>query len=356
MLNRISIIILLIICVLSIFSCDPNELPEIYGYESSFGGQGSDPGQFDHPTYITIVMEDGRGYGTIIVSDTYNGRVQTFDLSTGDFISEWSNAGSVALTAPTGITYAKRESTRGYGTIIVSDTYNGVAGCGYFDVDTPSSAPTSASTQLMTAEGAESAGVTHMEYTSTTKAIYFETYLVDSHNNEIEIFDENGDSLGTWNVGNFAGVNITGLVNFQDLEYIAFSSDFEYHGTLAGMVFIVDQGNNKIFKINLDAYQSDDKPNIISQIGEEGTGDGQFNSPSGIDIDKNNNIYVADTGNNRVQKFDEFGNLLAIFGDAEGDGKLNAPTSVYVTDDGLYVYVVDSGNSRVVKFANQTSQ
>ena len=41
--------------------------------------------------------------------------------------------------------------------------------------------------------------------------------------------------------------------------------------------------------------------NII--LGSSGTGNGQFMSPSGIAVDSSNNVYVADAGNNRIQKF-----------------------------------------------------
>ncbi|MFC5530320.1 SMP-30/gluconolactonase/LRE family protein [Cohnella yongneupensis] len=44
--------------------------------------------------------------------------------------------------------------------------------------------------------------------------------------------------------------------------------------------------------------------------GSLGTGDGQFNHPSGIAIDSEGYIYVADSGNNRIQKFDSEGRFI----------------------------------------------
>ena len=41
----------------------------------------------------------------------------------------------------------------------------------------------------------------------------------------------------------------------------------------------------------------------ITKFGSAGSGDGQFNAPYGITFDKNNDIYVADSRNHRVQKF-----------------------------------------------------
>jgi DNA-binding beta-propeller fold protein YncE len=37
--------------------------------------------------------------------------------------------------------------------------------------------------------------------------------------------------------------------------------------------------------------------------GSEGSGNGEFKDPSGVAIDSSDNVYVADMGNNRIQKF-----------------------------------------------------
>jgi tripartite motif-containing protein 71 len=42
---------------------------------------------------------------------------------------------------------------------------------------------------------------------------------------------------------------------------------------------------------------------LLTTWGSEGSGDGQFGEPGGIAVDGAGNVYVADTGNNRVQKF-----------------------------------------------------
>jgi hypothetical protein len=66
----------------------------------------------------------------------------------------------------------------------------------------------------------------------------------------------------------------------------------------------------------------------------------------GLTLDKNDNVYVADTGNNRIQKFTFDGTYLANF----GQGQLNQPHGVAVDNAGN-VYIADSGNYRVVKYA-----
>ena len=70
--------------------------------------------------------------------------------------------------------------------------------------------------------------------------------------------------------------------------------------------------------------------------------------PWGIALDEENNVYVADWGNNRVQKFSPEGEFLMAF-DAPGDGERRRPSGVAI-DRGGDVYVADWGNDRVQVF------
>ena len=61
-------------------------------------------------------------------------------------------------------------------------------------------------------------------------------------------------------------------------------------------VYVADLFNNQIQKF-------DSNGKFITKWGSEGTGDGQFDNPSGIALDSSGNVYVADWGNNWVQVF-----------------------------------------------------
>ena len=92
--------------------------------------------------------------------------------------------------------------------------------------------------------------------------------------------------------------------------------------------------------------------NFLLQWGSAGTGPSQFNSPgtNGMALDPSGNVFVADTGNNRIQKFDHDGNFLLQWGSAgSGNGQFSSPNGLAVDGTG-YVYVVDNGNNRVQKF------
>ncbi len=81
-----------------------------------------------------------------------------------------------------------------------------------------------------------------------------------------------------------------------------------------------------------------------------GSAPGELSSPKSIAIGPKGNIYVADTGNDRVQKFSAEGELLRVWG-ARGasPGNFDEPNCLAVDADGN-VHVVDTWNHRVQKF------
>lgn len=84
-------------------------------------------------------------------------------------------------------------------------------------------------------------------------------------------------------------------------------------------------------------------------FGGKGSGDGQFHGPEGVSFDKNGGLYVVDTGNNRIQKFDEEGTFILKFGESgDYEGCLNNPTDIAALKD--RVYITDTGNARIASF------
>src|SRR5918999_5317769 len=65
--------------------------------------------------------------------------------------------------------------------------------------------------------------------------------------------------------------------------------------------------------INSRVAKYDRNGDWVKSWGEPGTGPGQFNTPHAIAIDRNNNVYVGDRGNRRVQVFDTDGKFLRMF-------------------------------------------
>ncbi len=80
-------------------------------------------------------------------------------------------------------------------------------------------------------------------------------------------------------------------------------------------------------------------------IGSLGIDNGEFNEPRGMFVDSDGNVYVADTRNDRIQKFDANGVFVEIVD--FGNTSLSDPSDVFVDLSGN-VYVADTRNNRVV--------
>ena len=108
-----------------------------------------------------------------------------------------------------------------------------------------------------------------------------------------------------------------------------------------GNVLVADSGNGRIEKFSSNGT-------FVTSIGSRGKGQGQMGEPNGIAVDRAGNIYLADAGNHRVQKLAPDGRFVAEW---KGPGPgFYGPRRVAVGPDGS-VYVVDQGHCRIAKFS-----
>lgn len=109
-----------------------------------------------------------------------------------------------------------------------------------------------------------------------------------------------------------------------------------------GKIAVTDFARDRVYVLT-KSFQT------LFSFGGSGNTDGLFHGPEGVCFDSAGNIYVVDSGNTRVQKFDQKGNLILKFGE-EGDyeGKLDSPTDAVVESN--IVYVSDTGNKRIALF------
>lgn len=75
-----------------------------------------------------------------------------------------------------------------------------------------------------------------------------------------------------------------------------------------------------------------------------------FNSPLGIDVDGQGRVYVADSGNHRVQAFTAKGEFLFAFAIPAKLGHLADPTDVAVNKAGTLCYVADNDNHYILVY------
>lgn len=85
-------------------------------------------------------------------------------------------------------------------------------------------------------------------------------------------------------------------------------------------------------------------------FGEYGNQPGQFNEPSSLTIDPRGFLYVADTGNNRIQKFDSDGNFKKEIGGFGWEKeRFDHPTALSARN-GLDVFISDHYNHRIERY------
>ena len=86
-------------------------------------------------------------------------------------------------------------------------------------------------------------------------------------------------------------------------------------------------------------------------MGSYGDREAEFTLPEGIAVDAEGCLYVADTLNNRIQKFTTDGGLIA---ETWGNSEFHLPHGITIDGQG-YVYVADTGNHSIKKFFSDGS-
>jgi DNA-binding beta-propeller fold protein YncE len=102
-----------------------------------------------------------------------------------------------------------------------------------------------------------------------------------------------------------------------------------------GLLYVADAPAHLIRVLRLDGTRA-------GELGQRGTGPGQFNFPSFLAVGRDGNLYVVDTMNYRVQVLAPDGRFVASVGrHGDGSGDLSAPKGVAVDAAGR-IYVADA--------------
>jgi sugar lactone lactonase YvrE len=116
----------------------------------------------------------------------------------------------------------------------------------------------------------------------------------------------------------------------------------------SGNIWVADSGHDRVLEFNA-------KREYLRELGEEGTGPGQFNGIGGIATNSSGDLYVTDSANNRVQEFGPEGEHLRTLGSSiMSSGQLLDPGAVAIDSSGD-VWVLNSHGggtySRVVEYS-----
>ncbi len=162
-------------------------------------------------------------------------------------------------------------------------------------------------------------------------------YIADSRNHRILHLDAEGNLLHSWGEFGASDFNTNIMAPggvFNEPWGVAVGPD--------GSVYVADTWNNRIQKFTPEGE-------FVTMWGQFGTAElpTNFWGPRGVAVDPEGRVYITDTGNKRVVIFDSSGNHLGDFGGAGlGPGQFDEPVGIEVDDQGR-VYIADTWNMRV---------
>jgi len=164
-------------------------------------------------------------------------------------------------------------------------------------------------------------------------------YVGDSWDGRIQKFSSEGEYLLTWSIES----NIQPTRRINDIVI----DDFDN-------VYVVDSEQNQVLKFTTNGE-------MITSWGGAGSNQGEFNftehsanqNNGSIAVDSSGKIYVLDTANHRIQKFDSNGNFLSLWGSFGSEaGEFQYPETIAIDQKGI-LFVADSYNQRIQKFTTE---
>ena len=286
-------------------------------------------GSFHSPSGVVV-----DGSGQIYVADTYNNRIQKFDPQ-GNFITYFGTSAPSSNSANSSFHYPIGIAVDGYGHVYVADSFNNRVQkfdpqgnfITFFGASAPSSSSANGSFNIPYGVAVDGSG---------------NVYVADTSNNRIQKFDPQGNFI------TYFGASAPSTSSANGSFHYPWGITVDGNGD----VYVSEPANNRVQKFdaqgNFITYFGASAPNASSA-------NGSFNSPQGVAVDGSGNIYVTDTNNNRIQKFDSQGNFMTYFG-ASAPNSSSANDSFYLpygiaVDGSGHVYVADRFNNRVAVYA-----
>jgi DNA-binding beta-propeller fold protein YncE len=334
------------------------------GFAGAWGGFGSKPGQLAFPRALASDPA-----GDTYVADTANDRIEVFNPE-GDYLRTLgiSAHGPGVLSAPHGLAVdptgqllvSDTDGNRIEAFSSGSDTYTGqwtLAGGHSADFYYPEGIGIDPRGSVYVADtgnerlvrlwgdgtylgeigGPAELGGAQLAGAGSVavSAASDETYVADTNHNRILVYGPEGSLLAKWGAGEGDGSAGGGPGAFNHPDALAVAPD--------GNVYVADTGNNRVVELSPAG-------DVLDEWGSKGTDNGHFRSPAGVAVDAAGSVYVLDSENNRVQVFSANGQFLAKWGvRGDGVGEFSQPSAIAVDCNGD-VYVADTNNNRVQRF------
>jgi tripartite motif-containing protein 71 len=268
------------------------------GFLRKFGGESSGAGRLSAPRDVAIDSK-----GNAWVADTAHSRVQEFN-STGEFVAQFGTAiapNGIALDAEGNVWVVGTTQVRKYtsgGELKLSFGSSGT-GNGQFKSATDLSIDPSGNVWVLDGHFDPFGGAT----------------------NRVQKFNAKGEYLSQF------GKEGTGNGEFKEPQALAIDSE--------GNILVADTGNNRVQEFNSAGE-------FVRKY--SGEGENALKSPSGIAVDSEGRVWVS--GNSRIERFSAKGAYQAQFGAyGPNDGQFSGPRGIAIS--GSNIWVADTGNDRV---------
>lgn len=275
----------------------------------NIGSAGQNEGQFEYVEDFAFNKK-----GQLLATDAAHAYVQVFDKTTGVYVTRFGGKGDddQHLDKPEGIAVDPA------GNIFIAD-YN----TGFVKKYDSSYQWLKTFSEYGTALGQN----IKSEFSSVYNGKF---YMPEVGSNRVNVFDLEGKFLFSF------GSQGTEPGKLNNPEAAKPSS--------TGFIYVSDLKNDRI-----QVFQNDGQ--FVKTWGKSGNGPGEFKAPAGLSLDKNDNVYVTEIGNDRIQVFDKDGKFLTTWGHrGNGNGEFANLHGIIVDSVTGWVYVADTGNHRIQVF------
>ena len=334
------------------------KLKENGEYVTKFGSFGEAAGKFRSPADIAIDSK-----GNFWIADAGNNRIDKFSEKK-EFVASFSSASGKSFKEPESIAVDSKDN------VWVADTH----GVRIVELNSAGETIRIAGNK---GELSEPAGI--------AVGPNGEVWVADRYENDVVEFSETGQFLHRFGSEGSAplqferpdGIDVDSQGNVwvadlgndrvQELgehgEYLSqFGSEGQGPGQFdfgwpyysvglasdgKGNILVADTENDRIERWQIPSFV----PSAAGSFGSAGSGEGQLYGPAGMAKDLQGNLWVADLENSRLEQFSPGGEYLRSVGSkGSGDGQLNRPTDIAIDSKGN-IWVADGDNCRVEEFS-----
>ncbi len=187
---------------------------------------------------------------------------------------------------------------------------------------------------------------------NSTTRLNAPTAIVVDESSNIYIGDDYNCRVMLWLNNSSSGVRVAGTGSCSNT-----ASTFDHSAGLAidlqKTIYLSDQINNRVMKWKQNATYA----TLVAGTGVNGTGNQQLSCPMGLYLDEvNSYLYIADVFNHQIQRYylGVTTNVTIVAGgngQGSGNNQLDSPNSVCVSKKTGDIYIADTNNNRIQRWS-----